>query len=125
MRMTNTRTRRWNEGRVAMVVALMVGVAVSCLPGARAGAAEAAPAAPAPAAPASAANEISGLQAEMTRLQKEVREQRQLIFQLMQVEQQHYEMLLKYLQSGGLAGPESGAGLGLVGGAGSALAPGS
>jgi plastocyanin len=44
--------------------------------------------------------DMTRLQGEVNRLKQEVREQRQLIFQLMQVEQQHYEMLLKYLNSG-------------------------
>jgi plastocyanin len=39
--------------------------------------------------------------AEFQRLQNEVREQRQLILQLMQTEQQRYDMLLKLIQSGG------------------------
>jgi plastocyanin len=39
--------------------------------------------------------------ADFARLQREVQEQRQLIIQMMQVEQQRYDMLLKLLQSGG------------------------
>src|SRR5580765_5581786 len=39
--------------------------------------------------------------ADFARLQREVSEQRQLIIQMMQVEQQRYDMLLKLLQSGG------------------------
>src|SRR5687768_1180233 len=43
--------------------------------------------------------------ADFARLQKEVSEQRQLIIQMMQVEQQRYDMLLRLLQSGGQAAP--------------------
>src|SRR5947207_4707401 len=39
--------------------------------------------------------------AEFARLQHEVAEQRQLIIQMMQVDQQRYDMLLRLLQSGG------------------------
>ena len=39
--------------------------------------------------------------AEFAKLQREVAEQRQLIIQLMQVEQQRYDMLLRLLQTGG------------------------
>src|SRR5437764_15485743 len=39
--------------------------------------------------------------ADFARLQHEVAEQRALIIQMMQVEQQRYDMLLKLLQSGG------------------------
>lgn len=39
--------------------------------------------------------------ADFARLQREVQEQRQLLIQMMQVEQQRYDMLLKLLQSGG------------------------
>src|SRR5262252_6709252 len=39
--------------------------------------------------------------ADFARLQREVAEQRALIIQMMQVEQQRYDMLLKLLQSGG------------------------
>lgn len=39
--------------------------------------------------------------ADFARLQREVSEQRSLIIQMMQVEQQRYDMLLKLLQSGG------------------------
>jgi len=39
--------------------------------------------------------------ADFARLQREVQEQRQLIIQMMQIEQQRYDMLLKLLQSGG------------------------
>ena len=37
---------------------------------------------------------------DVDRLKQELRDQRQLIFQLMQVEQQRYDMILKYLQVG-------------------------
>src|SRR4029453_4616120 len=39
--------------------------------------------------------------ADFAKLQREVQEQRGLIIQMMQVEQQRYDMLLKLLQSGG------------------------
>jgi plastocyanin len=42
--------------------------------------------------------------ADFTRLQNEVREQRALIIQMMQNEQQRYDMLLKLIQSGGGSG---------------------
>ena len=43
--------------------------------------------------------------ADFARLQREVAEQRQLIIQLMQNEQQRYDMLLKLIQSGGQMPP--------------------
>jgi plastocyanin len=43
--------------------------------------------------------------AEFARLQREVSEQRQLIIEMMRVEQQRYDMLLRLLQSGGQAPP--------------------
>jgi plastocyanin len=70
------------------------------------------PARAADAAPASAAApaaEVSKLQADVERLKQEVRDQRQLIFQLMQAEQQRYDVILKYLQSGGGAADASSA----------------
>jgi plastocyanin len=45
--------------------------------------------------------------ADFARLQKEVAEQRQLIIQMMQVEQQRYDMLLRLLQSGGQVSPST------------------
>jgi plastocyanin len=45
--------------------------------------------------------------ADFAKLQKEVAEQRQLIIQMMQVEQQRYDMLLKLLQSGGQLSPSA------------------
>jgi plastocyanin len=64
----------------------------------------AAAAADTPAA-AAGAGEVVKLQAEVERLKQDLREQRQLIFQLMQAEQQRYDVILKYLQSGGGSGP--------------------
>jgi len=49
--------------------------------------------------------EIARLQAEIARLAQEQREQRALIFQLMQADQQRYDLLLKFLQSGGAGTP--------------------
>src|SRR6187399_2748945 len=45
--------------------------------------------------------------ADFARLQKEVAEQRQLIIQMMQVEQQRYDMLLRLKQSGGSVSPST------------------
>jgi len=45
--------------------------------------------------------------ADFARLQKEVAEQRQLLIQMMQVEQQRYDMLLRLLQSGGSVSPST------------------
>jgi plastocyanin len=53
---------------------------------------------------AATGGEIARLQAEVARLAQEQREQRALIFQLMQADQQRYDLLLKFLQSGGLSG---------------------
>jgi len=49
--------------------------------------------------------EVARLQAEVARLAQEQREQRALIFQLMQADQQRYDLLLKFLQSGGAGNP--------------------
>ena len=51
------------------------------------------------AAQAPPGNEVSQLRAELARLDKEVREQKQLILQLMQVDQQRYDMLLQIIRS--------------------------
>jgi plastocyanin len=51
------------------------------------------------AAGAPTAAELARLQAEIDRLKQEVRDQRQLILQLMQAEQQRYDVVLKYLQA--------------------------
>jgi len=56
------------------------------------------------AAPPAGAPDVARMQAELARLKQEVRDQRQLILQLMQVEQQHYDMILKFLNSGGSEG---------------------
>jgi plastocyanin len=47
-----------------------------------------------------AGGDVARLQGELNRVKQEVREQRQMIFQLMQIEQQHYDVLLKYMNSG-------------------------
>jgi plastocyanin len=65
------------------------------------------PFAPAPAAAADAsptAAEFSRLQAEVARLQQDVREQRQLLLNLMQADQQRYDVLLQLVRSLGGAG---------------------
>jgi plastocyanin len=47
--------------------------------------------------------EVARLRADVARLQSEMRELRQLILQTVQNDQQHFEMLLKLVQSGGTA----------------------
>lgn len=47
------------------------------------------------------AADVARLASEVDRLKQELRDQRQLIFQLMQAEQQRYDIILKYLQAGG------------------------
>ncbi|HEY7372305.1 MAG TPA: hypothetical protein VIF57_09120, partial [Polyangia bacterium] len=61
--------------------------------------------APAPvvAAPAEAAD-VTRLQGEVERLKQELADQRQLILQLMQSEQQRYDVVLRFLRAGGAAG---------------------
>ena len=51
--------------------------------------------------------DVVRLQSDVDRLKQDLRDQRQLIFQLMQAEQQRYDVILKYLQAGG--GPGEGA----------------
>jgi plastocyanin len=51
--------------------------------------------------PRAEAAEAGPSAAEFARLQKEVAEQRSLIIQMMQMEQQRYDMLLRLIQSGG------------------------
>ncbi len=48
--------------------------------------------------------DVARLTGDVDRLKQELRDQRQLIFQLMQAEQQRYEVILKYLQAGGAPG---------------------
>jgi plastocyanin len=45
--------------------------------------------------------DVTRLQSDVERLKQELRDQRQLIFQLMSAEQQRYDVILKYLQGGG------------------------
>src|SRR6476469_8491605 len=47
------------------------------------------------------APDVARLQGELDRLKQEVADQRQLILQLMQAEQQRYDVILKYLRAGG------------------------
>jgi plastocyanin len=54
-----------------------------------------------PSPAAAPAADVARLQAEVDRLKQDMREQRQLILQLMQAEQQRYDIVLKYLQAGG------------------------
>jgi len=49
--------------------------------------------------PPSGTSDVAALQAEVARLQQEVREQKQLLLQLMQVDQQRYDMLLQIIRS--------------------------
>ena len=63
------------------------------------------------AAPAWAQNGTSDgppTRAELSKLQNDVREQRQLIIQMMQTEQQRYDMLLRLLQGQGGGTPLPG-----------------
>jgi plastocyanin len=57
------------------------------------------------AAPADSAD-VARLQGEIDRLKQELAAQRQLILQLMQAEQQRYDVVLKYLQAGGAPGAD-------------------
>ena len=59
--------------------------------------------APALAAPAEAAD-VARLQGEVERLKQELADQRQLILQLMQSEQQRYDVVLRFLRAGGSPG---------------------
>jgi plastocyanin len=55
------------------------------------------------------APDVARLQGEVDRLKQEVADQRQLILQLMQAEQQRYDVILKYLRAGGAAGADGAA----------------
>ena len=55
----------------------------------------------APAPTAATPADVARLQGEIDRLKQELAAQRQLILQLMQAEQQRYDVVLKYLQTGG------------------------
>jgi plastocyanin len=68
-----------------------------------AGVARAALAAPAIESRAPTAADFARIEADLARVQQDIREQRQLIFQLMQM----HDALLKYLQMGGAASPNS------------------
>src|SRR3954468_9345829 len=57
--------------------------------------------APVMAANAAPAADVARLQGDVDRLKQELAAQRQLILQLMQAEQQRYDVVLKYLQAGG------------------------
>jgi plastocyanin len=70
------------------------------LPAARVAAMPADATAAAPPAAATPAD-VARLQGEIDRLKQELAAQRQLILQLMQAEQQRYDVVLKYLQTGG------------------------
>ena len=87
---------RWMRILCARVGAGVCALALALRGGARAAAADAAR------RPTSRA-----CKAEIDRLKQELREQRQLILQLMQAEQQRYDVVLKYLQSRRRAGRRS------------------
>jgi plastocyanin len=53
---------------------------------------------------ADTAADVARLQTEVERMKQELADQRQLILQLMQAEQQRYDVVLKYLRAGGGAG---------------------
>jgi plastocyanin len=80
---------------------------------------------PAVAAAQSPAPDAAKLQAEVARLDKELREQKQLILQLMQADQQRYETLLQLIRSmqGGSAAPAALPGIPAPGAAKAELAP--
>ena len=67
-----------------------------------------APAAARAADASAGAAEVARLQGDIDRLKQELRDQRQLIFSLMQAEQQRYDIILKYLQAGGGPGSSGG-----------------
>jgi plastocyanin len=52
------------------------------------------------------AADVARLQGEIDRLKQELADQRQLILQLMQAEQQRYDVVLKYLRAGGGGGAD-------------------
>jgi plastocyanin len=54
------------------------------------------------------AADVARMQGEIDRLKQELADQRQLILQLMQAEQQRYDVVLKYLRAGGGGGDLSG-----------------
>jgi plastocyanin len=58
-----------------------------------------------PADAAGSTGEVARLRAEVDRLRQEVRDERELILQLMQAEQQRYDVLLRYLRASGLPDP--------------------
>src|SRR6185369_3729939 len=102
--MNSNRPRRLDEiaivtapvASLARIVLLSFVAAVLCAAPARAAEPDAGAAAP--------TVDLARMQGEIARLKQEVRDQRQLILQLMQVEQQHYDMILKFLISGGSEG---------------------
>jgi plastocyanin len=57
------------------------------------------------AANAPATTDVAALQADVVRLQQELREQKQLLLQLMQVDQQRYDMLLQIIRTNAAGGP--------------------
>jgi plastocyanin len=72
-------------------------------------AAAAAADAPAVAAATVTPADVARLQGEIDRLKQDLAAQRQLILQLMQAEQQRYDVVLKYLQTGGAPGGNAAA----------------
>jgi plastocyanin len=92
MDMNQERTTRRTKALAAALIAA-IGLASS-------------PTRAAPDAGGASAAEVARLQGDVERLKQELRDQRSLIFQLMQAEQQRYDIILKYLQAGG--GPGDG-----------------
>jgi len=82
----------------ARIVGFVCAVSASALSPARVAALPADATAPTAAATPA---DVARLQGEIDRLKQELAAQRQLILQLMQAEQQRYDVVLKYLQTGG------------------------
>ncbi len=80
-------TTRFCKAPVSWVVAAALGLTVVALVPARA------------AAQSPAAGEVAQLRADVARLEKELREQKQLILQLMQADQQRYDMVLQLIRA--------------------------
>src|SRR5262245_33961990 len=99
------------ESRAMTRARAMAGLCALALLGPASAPAIAAPASDAPARDAKdlTPTEAARLQAEVDRLKQELATQRDLIFKLMQAEQQRYDVLLKFLQSGGAPGTDPAA----------------
>ena len=93
---------RKTEAGLAQTTALMLTCVLALAAASARGAAPNTAPGAAPSAATPAPGDVARLQAEVDRLKNEVREQRQLILQLMQAEQQRYDVVLKYLKSSGI-----------------------